>query len=458
MQFNIGYKYRIFASLKMNAGESKKETSSLLKKSGIAFTVKAGGMFTQYLFVFTVARMLGPGALGSFTLSFTVLQLLAILGLLGLDNLITRKIAAARVHHQTLEIKRAHLSALKITTISSLTLGALLFLLSETIATQVFHKPLLVSHLRVMSLALPPFVLINIHAASFRGMKNMLGFTLFKTVIPLVNVLFILLSWLANAKISPALGYSISCIIVFVAYGIAWRRFSAAKETGPVESSPWKEMLHESLPMMITGSIFFILNWIDNLVIGVYRSEAEVGLYDTAFKIASASALILMAVNAIQGPTFAEYHSRNDLKKLRNSIHSSTRLLFWATLPFTVAIMVFPELILSLFGREFIPAQQALIILCIGNFISSITGSVGILLQMTGHQRQYNSIIVLAALTSIVMNILLVPSIGITGAAIASATAKIVQNLGGAFYVYKKFGFVSIYLPGISRPAGKKII
>ena len=91
-------------------------------------------------------------------------------------------------------------------------------------------------------------------------------------------------------------------------------------------------------------------------------------------------------------------------------------------------------------------------ILAVGNFINSITGSVGILLQMTGHQKPYNIIILYAAATSIVLNIILVPRIGITGAAIASATAKIVQNLASSIYVYKKFGFLSIYLPGIRQP------
>lgn len=441
----------------MTKRTAAKESSFLLKKSGIALTVKAGGMLAQYLFVFAVARLLGPGVLGSFTLSFTVLQLLSILGLLGLDNLLTRKVAAAKAADRPDEIKKAHLTAVKITTISSLLLSVLLFVCSEPLANLVFHKPQIAQHLRVMSFALAPFVLINIHAAAFRGMKNMIGFTFFRMAIPLFNVVFILISWYASVAISPAMGYSISCLIVMILYSIIWRRYSKAKETGPVESDSWKEMVNDSIPMMITGSIFFILNWIDNVIIGIYRTEAELGFYDTAFKIASASAIILMAVNAIQGPTFAEYHSKKDLSTLRRSIYTSTRLLFYTSLPFTLLIIAFPAWILSFFGKEFAQADTALILLAIGNFISSITGSVGILLQMTGHQRQYNKIILFAAITSILMNFILVPMIGITGAAIASATAKIIQNLGGTIYVYKKFGFLSIYLPGIPRPGASSL-
>ena len=439
----------------MSKKGNQKESSLLLEKGGIALSVKAGGMITQYLFVFVVARMLGPTALGSFTLSFTVLQLLAILGLLGLDNLLTRKVAAAKAADRPEDIKSAFLTSIKITAISAVLLSFFLFIAAEYLANTVFHKPQLATHLKVMCFALAPFVFINIHAAAFRGMKNMIGFTLYKAIIPLFNVAFIFIGYYSALNISPTLGYMISCMLVMILYVIAWNKYSRLKTVEVIETTSMKEMALESLPMMITGSIFFILNWIDNLVIGIFRTELEVGLYDTAFKIASASAIILMAINAIQGPTFAEYHSRNDLSKLRESIFSSTKMLFYATLPFTILIIIFPEWILSFFGKEFEQASTALIILSIGNFFSSITGSVGILLQMTGHQKPYNTIILFAAFTSIILNIILVPRIGITGAAIASAAAKIIQNFAGSLYVYKKFGFLSIYIPGFTESKNK---
>ena len=439
----------------MSKKGNQKESSLLLEKGGIALSVKAGGMITQYLFVFVVARMLGPTALGSFTLSFTVLQLLAILGLLGLDNLLTRKVAAAKAADRPEDIKSAFLTSIKITAISAVLLSFFLFIAAEYLANTVFHKPQLATHLKVMCFALAPFVFINIHAAAFRGMKNMIGFTLYKAIIPLFNVAFIFIGYYSALNISPTLGYMISCMLVMILYVIAWNKYSRLKTVEVIETTSMKEMALESLPMMITGSIFFILNWIDNLVIGIFRTELEVGLYDTAFKIASASAIILMAINAIQGPTFAEYHSRNDLSKLRESIFSSTKMLFYATLPFTILIIIFPEWILSFFGKEFEQASTALIILSIGNFFSSITGSVGILLQMTGHQKPYNTIILFAAFTSIILNIILVPRIGITGAAIASAAAKIIQNFAGCLYVYKKFGFLSIYIPGFTESKNK---
>jgi O-antigen/teichoic acid export membrane protein len=437
----------------MSKKGSQKDIFFMVKKSGIALAVKGGGMITQYLFIFTVAHIMGAGVLGTFTLSFTVMQLVSILALLGLDNLLIRKVAAARAANDAVAFKKAYHSSSKITAISSLLFALLMYFLSPFIAEVIFNKPLLAEHLQVMSASLPPFVWITLHAGAFRGAKNMIGFTLFKTVLPLLNTLLILIAWKLNIEFTPVLGFTTSSIVVAFFYVLSWRKFSGIELVKARTPFQWKEMLKESLPMMMTGSIFFILNWIDNIAIGIYWSEASVGLYDTAFKISSASAAILMAVNAIQAPTFAEIQSTHDHQRLKSYVYNSTRLLFYATAPITIGILIFPEFLLGLFGKEFATAGSSLQILALGNFINCITGSVGILLMMTGHQEQYNRIIMVAAILGISLNFLLVPTMGIVGAAISSTVAKVFWNIAAVIYTYKKLGLVSIYLPGLKKPS-----
>ena len=429
-----------------------RDTLFLLKKSAIALTVKAGGFITQYLFIFTVARLLGPGSLGGFTLSYTVVQLVSILALMGIDNLLIRKVAAAKAAGTPAEMKAAYITALQITGASSLVLAIVLFLASPILAVHVFHKPWLSDSLQIAALGLPPFVWITLHAAAFRGSKNMLGFTLFKTILPLLNSCLLLLAWHLQWPITPVAGFTLSAFVVVTGYVFAWYTFSGVGGLNKTPLLNKRAMILESLPMMITGSVFFILNWIDNLVIGIYRTEAEVGFYDTAFKISSASAAVLMAVNAIQAPTFAEIHSTRNYARLRRYVFNSTRLLFYATAPITLALLLFPELILSIFGKAFEVSSKSLQILAIGNFINCITGSVGILLMMTGYQQGYNRIIVVAAIVGIALNFLLVPVMGIEGAAVASTVAKILWNLAAVWYVYTKLQLVSIYLPGMRAP------
>ena len=137
--------------------------------------------------------------------------------------------------------------------------------------------------------------------------------------------------------------------------------------------------------------------------------------------------------------------------RLQQIIIKSNRLLFFTSLPLTLLLCFFPDMILGFLGEGFKGAWLALIILSIGNFVSSISGSIGILLQMSGHQKQYNNIITSTAISSIALNFVLIPKYGLLGAAITSSIAKIIQNLLSVAYAKKNLGILSIYLPGIEK-------
>ncbi len=426
-----------------------KDSSFLLKKGSLALVLRAGGMITQYLFVLVVARMLGAKALGTFTLSYTIVQLVAIISLMGLDNLLVRVIAVKKAEGDFSSVKTAYKQFLRLTAISSLIWTFFLLVFSNWIATSIFRKPALATSIQVIGFSLPPFVLMLIDSAAFRGYKNMTGFTIFRALIPLIGAGLVLISVYANLELNPISCFTISTFIVSGISYFAWHRFSKLQDIAYAPNLHWKEVLSTSYPMMLTGSIFFILGWTDNLILGIFRTEEIVGIYDTAFKIATASAIALIAVNSIQAPTFAELFGKGEFTRLKNYVFNSTRITFYITLPITVAILLFPSQILSIFGPEFRTASFALCIMAIGNFVNSITGSVGILLQMTGHQNYYNKIVTSTAIGSIILNFILIPRYGITGAAIASAIAKIFQNTLSVIYTYKKLNIVSIYLPGI---------
>lgn len=434
------------------AQRGKTDFAFLFKKSAIALTVKSGGMIGQYLFLFTVARYLGPGSLGAFTISFSVMQLIAVFALLGLDNLLIRKVAAAKAENDADALRNAYFTSFSITTLSSLLLAGVFFFMAPFLSVSVFDKPALTEHFRMISYALPFFVFTTIHAAGFRGAKHMMGFTLFKTLVPLLNCLVIVMSWYLNLSVTPVSAFTFSVVLLAAGYAIAWWKFNGFfRSTTGFVSQNWKDTLHHSLPMMITGSIFFVLNWVDNLVIGIFWPEADVGFYDAAFKISSVSAAVLMAINAIQAPLFAEFHSLNEQQKLKAVVFRSTRLLFYASFPITLFLIVFPDWILSFFGGDFSRAALSLQILSFGNFVNCITGSVGILLMMTGHQRIYNTIVMIAAVISILLNFILVPRFGIEGAAIASSFSKILWNVGALWVVYKKLNITSVFIPGFSK-------
>jgi O-antigen/teichoic acid export membrane protein len=144
---------------------------------------------------------------------------------------------------------------------------------------------------------------------------------------------------------------------------------------------------------------------------------------------------------------------KNDMEGLKKVVHQSTKMIFWTSVPLVTIFFIFPDFFLGLFGEEFETedAIKAFIFLSCGRLISSFSGSVGNILQMTGNQNIYALILFFGAILNIVLNLILIPKYGINGAAIASMSSLIVWNLSMIFVVKKKFGFYTFYIPFIKR-------
>jgi O-antigen/teichoic acid export membrane protein len=428
-----------------------KDSSFVLKKSFLALAVRLVGMLAQYLFIFIVARLYGPKEQGTFTLCFTVLQLFAIFSQMGLDNRLTRIIAAHKDQSNPAIIKTTYLQSLQLTLTASSIWAIATFLAAPFIAGTIFSKPELTDELQQTCMAFVPFVIIGLNSAGYRGFKNMTGFMIFRTIQPLLSAILLLFLFYMKSNWGVVHAYTFATLGTCLASFMTWWRFSKMKEGIYQPTLNWNQMLSESLPMMLTGSMIFIMGWTDNIILGIFRSSEEVGMYDAAFRLSTLSAVVLFAINAIQAPVFSELYHKKGMGRLQQIINKSNRLLFFTSLPLTLILCVFPNQILGFLGEGFKGAWLALIFLSIGNFVNSITGSVGILLQMSGHQKQYNNIITSTAIGSIVLNLFLIPTYGLLGAAVTSAGAKIIQNLLSVMYAKKYLGVLSIYLPGIEK-------
>ncbi|OEU69195.1 MAG: hypothetical protein BA863_00145 [Desulfovibrio sp. S3730MH75] len=101
---------------------------------------------------------------------------------------------------------------------------------------------------------------------------------------------------------------------------------------------------------------------------------------------------------------------------------------------------------MAIFGKQFAAGGLVLSILAVGQFVNVITGSVGFVLMMCGYERLLRNNIALCAFINLALNYLLIPSLGAIGAAIATATTLILQNLIAAGLVWWRLGIMTIPL------------
>jgi O-antigen/teichoic acid export membrane protein len=193
------------------------------------------------------------------------------------------------------------------------------------------------------------------------------------------------------------------------------------------------------------------MNWIDIFMLGKFRTESDIGIYNVASKIADLTTITLIAINSIAAPKFAEFYGKRDMKRLGRIARQSTKLIFWTSFPILCFLFFAPSLMLGIFGKDFQSGSTALRMLTFGQFINAISGSVGLILLMTAKERVFHKIIMTTTVINIALNYFLIPKFGINGAAFVSMLSTIFWNLSSVFYIKRYLNVITIYIPFISN-------
>ena len=129
------------------------------------------------------------------------------------------------------------------------------------------------------------------------------------------------------------------------------------------------------------------------------------------------------------------------MESVRKTALFSVRLLVVSAVPIVGAMLIFPGFLMGLFGADFAQGAQLLQILALGQFVNVITGSVGYLLMMTGHERDLRTSTLISGGLVVILTIILTQYFGVLGCAIATAISIAFQNLLAAYFVKKRLGF-----------------
>lgn len=177
------------------------------------------------------------------------------------------------------------------------------------------------------------------------------------------------------------------------------------------------------------------------LLLSLLSTVEQVGLFGTAFRVAMVLSLFLAAANAVLSPRISQLYYRGELTKL---CILTRRFAFFQNIfvvPLLVTMVVSREQLMGLFGPEFVSGATAFTILAIGQVFNSLTGSVGNILVMTGHEREMWFSSVFGTVLMLLASILLVPSFAATGAAFATAFGVIATNTSALLFVRLRLGF-----------------
>ena len=120
-------------------------------------------------------------------------------------------------------------------------------------------------------------------------------------------------------------------------------------------------------------------------------------------------------------------------------------------------MVVFAARLMRIFGPDFVSGWTVLVIGAVGQLVNCGVGSVGYLLLMSGNQKRLIKVQCAMTVVSVVTNITLIPTLGLVGAALASAGVNVGGNLWNLYEVRKALrispynrSYFALLFPGIS--------
>lgn len=434
---------KIFASLTQGKADSLR--NRLIRGTLGSFGLKIAGTSLTFLNSLIFARLLGTEGFGTYAYIIAWTNLLIIPATLGLDKLIVREVAIYQNRSQW-GLMRGLLNWSN-QFVLLVSIGLTIITASVAWNMNKSNSQMLLAFY-VALVYLPIASLRNLRLAAMKGLHQVVLGQLPEVVIaPLLLILltgcgYLFLGKELNAIWVIAIFVASTSITFFVGARLLQKVLPLALEEteAQYQTVTW---IRSALPLMFLSSMQIINSRTDILMLGAMKGAETVGLYVVINRGVQLIVFMQGAVNGILAPTIASLYAEGKMKQLQKIVTKSARIVLLASLIFTSSLTLFGYWFLLLFGFNFTQGQTALTILSIGKLINAGTGAVGLLLTMTGHQNYTVLSVGISAILNILLNILLIPEWGVTGAAVATASSMILVNTMNMIWVYKKIGINS---------------
>jgi stage V sporulation protein B len=396
-------------------------------------------IFAQMLVIASAAavhigmgRILGPKPYGEFGVIMSLLTVLEVFLARGIRDSVTKY--TAEFPEKSQAIKRQGLAVEAI-------FGGLVFLLFVLTAKPIalaFHDTNLTRPLRISAFIIPFIALYSVSIGHLSG-KRMFGKrALAMSVQSLGKVAGVYILAMMGFGLQGAVsGYVISYALALLAAFYFSRE--DRQESG---AFPASKLLFFAIPIVIFSSILSLLMNLDIFFVKTLVKEGQAaGYYASALAMTRAPYLVFYAFAITLLPIISQLTSSNRLQEASRYINKSLRFLLILLVPLALLINgLSGPIIQGIYSARYLPAARPLSILIFG--ITFLTFFSVLAAVITGSGRPKTSMALACAVLPLdfLLNLLLVPRFGLSGAAAATTLTSFAAMIAAALVVQKKFG------------------
>lgn len=427
----------------------------LLHGSAVTFVIKVTGMLISYFVILIISRKYGAEGVGLYSLTSRLLNSLAIFGCLGLNISVLRYVGQfAKYSDAATHLKHLYVHLAKMAFPFGVAVGVVLYIFAEELAVGLFENATYVPALKISAFVLPFFTMNLINVEFIRGLKLLRVSEYLRSINKsLVIIVLLALSVFGFGILNPVYALVSGLLFTFVlSLGYILRYFKKNKPGLLIDKGlTAKEIFTTSSPMMMTAVASFMLANAGTFFLEIYTTTDQVGIFMVCISLAQLVSLVLVVVNTISAPKFAELYWAGKMKELKKMVRQSSKIIFYVSLMISVGLIVFSDFILGVFGKEYTVENVVLIILVFGQVVNATAGSSGIFMNMTGNQTLRRNIMIITTVIVLLGYFIIVPIYGIIGAACVAMGGAMILSVSSAWIVYKKLNFITAYIPFITK-------
>ncbi|WP_372728610.1 flippase [Nocardioides sp.] len=384
----------------------------------------------NFAVIAVIARTLGHGAVGVYSIAFAVRAVLILVCGLGMRVALTKFVAAGRARGDYARVRGSILVGVLVPTVFSVVVAGVLALQADWLADEVFQSPDLRFALRMVALSLPFAVLMDTCLASTQGFQTMRAYTRIALVLePVTRLVLTVVILNAGLGIDGALYALATASVVAGAAAVAALERLEAPLPGTHAELPWAGLLRFASVSWVASLATQGLLWADIVILGVLVSDADVGVYQVATRVVLAAMFVITPLTTAMAPRIAHLFEVGDRDRLTERYLSIVLWTWRLTLPLLVGILVVPEAALATFGSGFGPGVVVIQILAVGAVVEAVAAPSAVVLNQIGRNRLNMAINLVALTSNIALNFLLVPRFGLRGAAVAWALTMVVPGV-----------------------------
>ena len=366
-----------------------------------------------------LARKLGVEDYGRYGLAVALALVVLPLADLGLTPYLLREVARDR--------RRAE-AGLRTILQAKLGLSLAVFVLTAAIAAVVVKEGALVAVIVVMLISTLSDGVTGLVFGYFQGRERMGIEAALTSTTSIVRSLGGIVLALVFAELMPVLAWLLAVGILQVTWA-GLRLRGAVREPGAAKVASERAPIswHTVIAMGLITIFVMVYLRADTVLVGALQSERAVGFYTAAYTLMLGLQIVPWVVSTALTPVFARTWAAGATEEFAEAWHGGIRAVLVVSLPLSmVACLLAYPIIGRMFGDDYDPAGEALVILVWASPLAALNVMLTGALRGLGRERWITAVSGVGAVLNVGLNLWAIPTFGIDGAAAVTVGTEVI--------------------------------